>query len=324
MIVASKPACADRPDTFCNTVWRVTHTGWVASIADTILGPIAKIVLVVIVALIVRWLLHRLIRRLVQTSAQGAVPAILAPLTERAASSRLVAATGWIAERRRQRAETIGSILRSIASFVVTAVAFMLILGELGIDLAPILTSAGIVGVALGFGAQNLVKDFLAGMFMILEDQFGVGDVVDAGHATGRVEAVGLRTSRLRDSHGTVWYVRNGEVLRLGNKSQGALRMELDVAGPPGISRDLLTTDVRQVAGDLRRADGWADSFLDEPSVTTLVRGDTVLARVRALVRRDDREQVAREVRTRVEAFYDAETESEPNPIIGGSVPELE
>ena len=104
-----------------------------------------------------------------------------------------------------------------------------MVLGEFGVDLAPILASAGIVGVAIGFGAQNLVKDFLSGMFMMLEDQYGVGDIVDLGQASGTVEAVGLRITTLRDVNGTVWYVRNGEILRVGNKSQGFAVAVVDV-----------------------------------------------------------------------------------------------
>ena len=112
-------------------------------------------------------------------------------------------------------------MLRNFASFVILGIAVVLVLGELGINLAPIVASAGVVGVALGFGAQNLVKDFIAGIGIILEDQYGVGDVVDLGEASGTVEAVGLRITRLRDVHGVVWYARNGEILRVGNKSQG-------------------------------------------------------------------------------------------------------
>ncbi|MGH3980645.1 MAG: mechanosensitive ion channel family protein, partial [Pseudonocardiaceae bacterium] len=124
-------------------------------------------------------------------------------------------------QRRTQRAATIGSVLRSCTTFLVYGIAFTLVLGELDIALGPIIASAGIVGVALGFGAQNLVRDFLSGIFMMIEDQYGVGDTVDLGEASGEVEAVGLRVTTLRDINGTVWYVRNGEVLRVGNMSQG-------------------------------------------------------------------------------------------------------
>ena len=121
-------------------------------------------------------------------------------------------------------------MLQSIASFVVFTMAFIMVLDELGLDLAPILTGAGIAGVAIGFGAQSLVKDFLSGMFMILEDQYGVGDYIDAGPALGTVEEVGLRTTRLRDSNGVIWYVRNGEILRVGNLTQGWSTAVVDVS----------------------------------------------------------------------------------------------
>jgi small conductance mechanosensitive channel len=132
-----------------------------------------------------------------------------------------VIAAPLLSERRAQRANTIGSVLRSITSVVVLSVASVMVLAEFGLDLGPIIASAGIVGVALGFGAQNLVRDFLSGMFMLLEDQYGVGDIVDLGGASGTVEAVGLRITTVRDVRGTVWHMRNGEIQRVGNKSQG-------------------------------------------------------------------------------------------------------
>jgi small conductance mechanosensitive channel len=104
---------------------------------------------------------------------------------------------------------------------MIYGVAFMMVLAEFGVDIAPMLASAGVVGLAIGFGAQNLVRDFLSGIFMMLEDQYGVGDTVDVGAAVGEVEAVGLRTTTIRDVSGTVWYVRNGEILRVGNSSKG-------------------------------------------------------------------------------------------------------
>ena len=143
-------------------------------------------------------------------------------------------------ERRRQRAETVGTLLRSATTFLVFGIALVTILGELGINLTPIVASAGIVGVAVGFGAQNLVRDFLTGIFMILEDQYGVGDVIDVGPPTasnpvsGTVEAVSLRITRLRDVNGVVWHVRNGEILRVGNMSLGWARAVVDVPVAPG------------------------------------------------------------------------------------------
>nr|WP_309113857.1 mechanosensitive ion channel family protein [Saccharothrix sp.] len=176
-----------------------------------------RIALTVLIAVVVRFVLRRLIDRLTRGSSEGRKPKLLKPLRERAPQ----ALNGLVSERREQRAKTIGSVLKSVTTIVVFGIAFIQVLTELGMNVAPILTSAGILGVAIGFGAQNLVKDFLSGMFMMLEDQYGVGDVVDLGPATGTVESVGLRITTIRDTNGTVWYVRNGEILRVGNSSQG-------------------------------------------------------------------------------------------------------
>src|SRR5690348_12002300 len=124
----------------------------------------------------------------------------------------------------------MGDLLKSIVTGVLVAVFGTMILGELGVNIAPIIASAGIVGIALGFGAQSLVKDFLSGVFMIFEDQYGVGDVVDVGVASGTVEAVSLRVTRLRDQSGTVWYVPNGTILKVGNMSQNWARAVVDVS----------------------------------------------------------------------------------------------
>ena len=135
----------------------------------------------------------------------------------------------FIPERRRQRAEAIGSVLRSFVTAAVFTMATLLVFGELGFNLGPLLASAGIVGVALGFGAQSLVKDLIAGLFMLLEDQYGVGDTVDLGEAVGVVETVGLRITTVRDMRGVLWYIRNGEIVRVGNKSQGWSLVVIDI-----------------------------------------------------------------------------------------------
>ncbi|NUT49946.1 MAG: mechanosensitive ion channel family protein [Saccharothrix sp.] len=175
-----------------------------------------RIALTLIIAVVVRFLLRRLIDRMTRGN-EGRKPKLLKPLRERAPQ----ALGALVSERREQRAKTIGSVLKSFVTIIVFGVAFIQILTELGMNPAPVLTSAGILGVAIGFGAQNLVKDFLSGMFMMLEDQYGVGDVVDLGPATGTVESVALRITTIRDTNGTVWYVRNGEIMRVGNSSQG-------------------------------------------------------------------------------------------------------
>lgn len=127
-------------------------------------------------------------------------------------------------ERRAQRAQTIGSLLNSVVAVVITTIVAIYILKALGVDIAPLLTSVGILGVAIGFGAQQLIRDFLAGIFITLEDQYGIGDIIETGmgEVTGTVESVGLRITRVRADDGVIWYLRNGEILRLGNRSQGS------------------------------------------------------------------------------------------------------
>ncbi|MGW3483970.1 mechanosensitive ion channel family protein [Rhodococcus indonesiensis] len=172
----------------------------------------------VLVALILRFVLHRFIDRMTKPRHQSSKPGLLRPFQERAPKGLPGV---LVNERRTQRAETIGSVLKSGVSVVLLVWCVLQILGTLGLNVAPFIASAGIVGVALGFGAQNLVRDFISGMFMLLEDQYGVGDVVDLGDAVGTVESVGLRVTTVRDISGTLWYCRNGEILRVGNMSQG-------------------------------------------------------------------------------------------------------
>ena len=124
------------------------------------------------------------------------------------------------AYRQSERARTIGSVLTSILNAVVWIVATAMVLGEFGFNLGPVIASAGIVGVAVGLGAQTLVRDILSGIFMLIEDQYGVGDRVDILTIQGVVERVGLRITTVRADDGMLWYIRNGEILTLGNASK--------------------------------------------------------------------------------------------------------
>jgi small-conductance mechanosensitive channel len=234
---------------------------WFDKHGSTVVTHAVRVVVILVVALVVRALLHRAINRLVATAITGGV---FQPLKDRAKGT-VFDATPLLSERRRQRTETLGSLLRSVASFTVVVVTGSTLAAEGGVNLAPVLASAGIIGVAVAFGAQNLVRDVLTGIFMLLEDQYGVGDVIDVGQATGKVEAVSLRTTRLRDVEGTVWHVRNGEISRVGNKSQGWARAVLDIP----LSTDTDVTAVRalvlQVAHELS-AD-IPDKVIEEPEV---------------------------------------------------------
>ncbi|MFG1905509.1 mechanosensitive ion channel family protein [Kribbella sp. NPDC048928] len=199
------------PDTL-PTFFRTGNDGKL-EVTDQIVVVPARILGLIIGFFVLRWLLHKLIRRFARRTGQGAVAGVLAKSKLGQGFVESTLAT----ERRAQRAETIASLLTSTVTIVLTAVLVVMVLAELGFNILPVIASASIIGVALGFGAQTLVKDFLAGIFMIFEDQYGVGDLIDMEKATGVVTNVGLRITTLRGEDGTTWYVRNGEVLRVGN-----------------------------------------------------------------------------------------------------------
>lgn len=226
----SARSCVGDPQerSFCDWVYGVTGNKGLAESADWLLAKPAAVLTIIVLAALLRLVLHRLIRRLAQRAAEGTVPGVLA----KGRAGRFLESSPLRSLRRTQRAETMASVLRSVTTGVIMSVALLMALDVVGLPIAPLLASAGIVGVAVGFGAQTLVKDFLSGIFLILEDQFGVGDLVDTGMGTlGTVEAVGLRVTRLRDTDGVIWYVRNGEILKVGNHSQSSPGADPDL--PP-------------------------------------------------------------------------------------------
>ncbi len=261
----SVPSCVTEDSTsLCARLYSWFQVDWLAANAQTLVATPLRILLILVVAGIARALINRGIRRLTERTATGQVPTILKPRRSKDGQSH-AQLVEQVTARRAQRAEAIGSVLRSSSSILIFFVAVVLVLGELGINLAPIVASAGVVGVALGFGAQNLVKDFIAGIGIILEDQYGVGDVVDLGEATGTVEAVGLRVTRLRDVNGVVWYARNGEVLRVGNKSQGYAQVVIDMPVTHDTDLERCRVVMQEVGDAVYAEEGWSDVLLGEP-----------------------------------------------------------
>lgn len=313
------PSCVQDSTTLCAKVYDWFGLDWLAANADTLIATPAKMLLIVLLAVGVRALMHRGIRRLTDRTATGAVPTILRPLRNRTPANS--DALEQITERRTQRAEAIGSVLRSFASIVVLGIAVVLVLGELGINLAPIVASAGVVGVALGFGAQNLIKDFIAGIGIILEDQYGVGDVVDLGEAGGTVEAVGLRITRLRDVNGVVWYVRNGEILRVGNKSQGFAQVVIDMPVSHDTDLERARTAMQEVADAMYGEDEWAAVLLAEPESLGVEQITAEGVFLRLVVRSTNAEQwrVGRELRMRLKERFVAEGFRTPLPLLTGA-----
>jgi moderate conductance mechanosensitive channel len=315
------PACANDAGSLCARVFADTHASWLSRSADAIVSHAVAVAVIVVAAVLLRYVLHRGIRRLTDGARTGRVPQLLRPLRDRAAAS-LREAAPQIVERRTQRAQTIGSVLRSFTTLLVFGVAFVMILGEFGMNLAPILASAGVVGVAIGFGAQNLVRDFLSGIFMMLEDQYGVGDIVDLGEASGTVEAVGLRVTTLRDIAGTVWYVRNGEVLRVGNSSQGYSVAVVDI--PVGHSADVDTTSelARQAAAQQCAEPTIAGKVLAPPDMLGVqsVTAEGILLRLTVRTRPGEQWAVQRAVAGAVKGALDEAGVPAPTPF-GAVVP---
>jgi small conductance mechanosensitive channel len=237
------------------------------------------------------------------------------PTSGRTRSSRASAAaagtspTPLLTTRRQARSRTLAQVLRSITTIAITLIVVLMVLQELHFEVAPLLSVAGVFGVALGFGAQSLVRDVVSGMFMIVEDQYGVGDVVDVGAASGSVEAVGLRITRLRDVNGTVWYIRNGEILRVGNQSQGWARAVLDVN--IGYTEDIDHAEevLLETAQHLRDDPRFAAFVIDEPEVwgVEALTMDGVVMRVVVKTQPLQQWVVARELRRRIKMRLDAE-----------------
>ena len=265
-----------------------------------LLGAPSLVLLTIVLALLVRWLAHRAIGTVVDNA------------VKRAESNRTKGAElllGADDGRRRQRALTMGSLLRSVATFVIMLVAVLTIMSLVGLPLGPLLASAGVGGVALGFGAQSLVKDFLSGIFMIVEDQYGVGDVIDTGEAIGTVEEVSLRVTRLRDASGVVWFIRNGEIVRIGNKSQGwaMATIDLQVAATEDPARVIPL--VERVVTEVYADPQWEPKLLEAPSVAGVesVAAGAMTIRVFAKCVPGEQWGVPRRIREQAKATFDAE-----------------
>jgi moderate conductance mechanosensitive channel len=213
-----------------------------------------------------------------------------------------------VTERRQQRVRALGSILRSAASVTIFAIAGVVVLGDLGINLAPLLASAGVVGIAIGFGAQNLVRDYLSGVFMLLEDQYGVGDVISVGTVTGTVETVTLRITRLRDVNGIVWHIRNGTVDQVGNETQGWARAVIDFPVPYAADLSTIRTVLQEVAETIWAEPVWQVVMLEKPEVWGAQEVSSSEVTMRIVVKTAPLRQweVEREMRVRVKAALDA------------------
>ncbi len=302
----------DGSEGLCQIIAALVPSRFVATTLAEFIPTALRILFILVVA----WVLHRLVRRAIRKFVSGLSAQGLERLTSVRAKGPLASTKPLDLRRATMRTETIGGVLRSLASVAIWTVALLMIVGEFGVSLGPLIAGAGIVGVALGFGSQRLVQDFLSGIFMILEDQYGVGDIIDAGEAMGTVEAMGLRTTRLRDIKGTVWHIPNGEFSRVGNFSQEWSRALLDIGVAYGTDLGHASEVIKRVAVGLYEDDAWQALFVDEPVVWGVHDlGESEIA-IRLVMKVVPAEQwkVEREMRRRLKDTFDAEGIEIPFP----------
>jgi small conductance mechanosensitive channel len=296
-------ACGPDPGFLCRKTLELSGDRTLAEALDFLIGRPLAIIAIVSCAAIVARILRRGVKRALRTMQSGAVQERLGAVRRLTPDALLE--TREISLRAEQRIEALASVLGSVVTFVVWMIAAFMVMGQLGIELGPLLAGAGILGVAIGFGSQALVRDFLSGVFILIEDQFGVGDIVDIdGQTSGTVEAVSLRMTRLRGVDGTLWHVPNGEIRRVGNMSQHWSRALLDVQ----VAYDTEVDHAREVIGEVARRLWKSDSaILEEPEVWGVEALGAHGMTIRLVVKTTPSEQyrISRELREALKAAFD-------------------
>lgn len=259
------------------------------------------IVAILIAAALIRWLLKSVIRRTVNQVVSGVKKKQNVEDTQELIASPLHAA------RVVQRTRTLGSVLNNIVTAAVVGVAIVMILDTLGVPVLGIIGAAGVLAAGLAFGAQNVVKDLLNGIFMVFEDQLGVGDVVDLGEVSGTVEEVGLRVTKVRSVDGTLWFVRNGEILRVGNLSQDWARVIIDLPAPYTADVAAIQEKLLQTATTMANSAAWRSKILEKPEIWGIesVSAEAIVIRLVMKARPAEQWAVARELRLRLKLALD-------------------
>ncbi|MHB1171557.1 MAG: mechanosensitive ion channel family protein [Lacisediminihabitans sp.] len=260
------------------------------------------VIAVIAGAIVLRWILQLVIRRVVSRIVSGVKK------RQNVDDTQALQASPLAAVRIVQRTRTLGTVLSNVVTAVIVTIALLIVLTTT----VPNITSSfalitAALGAGLGFGAQNIVKDVLNGLFMVAEDQLGVGDVVDLGPATGVVEGVGIRVTQIRDVNGTLWFVRNGEILRVGNMSQGWARVIIDLAVPYDVDVDAVQERMLATASALASDPKWRSRILEKPEIWGLesISAEALIIRLVTKTRSSSKDDVARELRMRLKKSLD-------------------
>lgn len=305
--------------TLCKTVYNLTRSQDAAEIADAISKPV-RVILIILAAYLINRLVRFFIRRAVKNLAKESSRARVTKFKKRTGLSRLETSEN-VTFRTVQRAQTIGTALRGVATFAIVVTAVLLILATYHIQLGPIFAGAGLIGIVVGFGAQSMIRDFLAGIFIIVEDWYGVGDVVDVGEAQGTVEQVTLRATRMRDVYGVVWHVPNGNIMRAGNKSQQWGRALLDIGVALDTDIELAQRVIKETADALANDPDFATEIIEEPDVLGVeeIGPDRIVIRVIIKTSPAAQWKVARELRVKVKQAFDENGIELPPAVMPGT-----
>ncbi|MCP2236237.1 mechanosensitive ion channel family protein [Prauserella halophila] len=279
---------------------------WFEANSTAFVSGLINIVIIVVVALVLRAIVGRVVDQLARRMVNSRER--IDKAKTRAASRVVKQSEESRGERQRQRAGTIASVLKSVASFVIFGIAFVTILGQFGINIGPIIASAGVLGLAIGFGAQSLVQDFLSGMFMMVEDQYGVGDVIDVGDAVGTVEAVTLRITKIRDLNGGLWHVRNGEIMRVCNMNQDWANAVVELPLDYTVNLDQAKAVIQRSIDEFADNPEFAPKIIERPNISGVVGigNGAVTVRVMVTTQPGDQWAMGRELRGHLKGSLDA------------------
>jgi small conductance mechanosensitive channel len=302
-------ACGDNTGWFCERVFEWTGSkAWARAAEWFVAKPLSILCVVIIaglVAMIVRRMISRSMNRLFlpgSSKKRGRKGGL------RRRTSEVLLASGDSSVRTDARLETLTAVFRSIATALVWFIALFFTLEILGISLGPLLATAGIVGVALGFGTQTMVRDFISGFFIVAEDQFGVGDTIDVGGgAKGIVERITLRATHIRDPEGTMWHVANGQIVKVANKSQEWARALIDVVLPYDADISAVSDVMQEVADTIQSDPEWSSKITERAEIWGIQEFDSDGVHVRMVIKTEPAAQfgVLRELRARMKETFD-------------------